>query len=52
VQYREDLEKIWCACHNGTFDLTGRNIGGPVPRPLDTFEVAIRGDDVVLTRKS
>jgi Rieske Fe-S protein len=52
VQYRPDLELVWCACHNGRFDLTGRNIGGPPPRPLDQLDVAVRGDEVVVTRKS
>ncbi|HZP43660.1 MAG TPA: Rieske (2Fe-2S) protein [Candidatus Binatia bacterium] len=51
VQYRSDLEAIWCACHNGRFDLTGRNIGGPPPRPLDALAVTVRGEDVVLARK-
>ena len=52
VQYRPDQELVWCACHNGRFDLTGRNIGGPPPRPLDVLDVAVRGDDVVLSRKA
>jgi len=52
VQYRTDLELICCACHNGRFDLAGRNVGGPPPRPLDPLEVTVRGDDVVLTRKA
>lgn len=34
VQYRPDLNVLWCACHNGRYDLTGRNISGPPPRPL------------------
>jgi Rieske Fe-S protein len=51
VQYRPDLESIWCACHNGRFDLTGRNVGGPPPRPLDALEAVVHGDDVVLSRK-
>jgi Rieske Fe-S protein len=52
VQYRSDLELIWCACHNGRFDLAGRNVGGPPPRPLDPLEVTVRGDDVVVGRKA
>jgi cytochrome b6-f complex iron-sulfur subunit len=52
VQYRQDLEHIWCACHNGHFDLFGKNIAGPPPRPLDPFDVAVRGDDVVVSRKA
>jgi len=52
VQFREDLHQIWCACHNGTFDLQGRNVGGPPPRPLDTLEVHIQGEDVIVRRGS
>ncbi len=50
VQYRPDLEHIWCACHNGHYDLNGRNIEGPPPRPLDRFEVLVQGDDVLVRR--
>jgi cytochrome b6-f complex iron-sulfur subunit len=52
VQYREDIERIWCACHNGHFDLAGRNVAGPPPRPLEEYEVSVRGDDVVVARKT
>src|ERR1035438_556093 len=38
VQYRADLREIWCACHNGTYDLNGRNVSGPPPRPLTVFD--------------
>jgi len=52
VQYREDLRQIWCACHNGLYDLGGRNVSGPPPRPLETFEVNLQGEDVVVTRSA
>jgi Rieske Fe-S protein len=29
VRYRPDLQRIWCACHNGEYDLNGRNVAGP-----------------------
>ena len=51
VQYRNDLHQVWCACHNGLYDLNGRNISGPPPRPLDTYAVHVRGDEVVVSRK-
>lgn len=50
VQYRKDTKQIWCACHNGQYNLSGQNIGGPPPRPLEEFQVNTRGDDVVVTR--
>jgi Rieske Fe-S protein len=50
VQYRSDEKLIWCACHNGRYDLTGKNISGPPPRPLEEFKVNVRGDEIVVTR--
>jgi Rieske Fe-S protein len=50
VQYRTDLSQIWCACHNGHFDLNGLNVEGPPPKPLDRFEVNVRGDQIVITK--
>jgi Rieske Fe-S protein len=51
VQYRSDLREVWCACHNGIYDLNGRNVSGPPPRPLDVFDVHVRGDEIVVSRK-
>ncbi len=50
VQYRPDLTQIWCACHNGHYDLNGKNVSGPPPQPLDAFTVNVRGDQVVVTK--
>ena len=52
VQYQESSHEIWCACHNGTYDLTGRVISGPPPKPLDEFVVRLRGDEVVISRRA
>ena len=51
VQYRADLEHIWCPCHNGHFDLAGKNIAGPPPKPLEGLDVAVKGDEVVVSRR-
>ena len=50
VQYRSDFKHIWCACHNGHFDLTGKNISGTPPRLLEAYNVDIRDEDIVVTR--
>ena len=52
VQYRQDLTQIWCACHNGHYDLNGKNVAGPPPRPLDTFAVNVRGDQIVVSKSA
>lgn len=51
VQYRPDLKEVWCACHNGKYDLAGHNISGPPPRPLQAFDVQVRGDQIFVTRR-
>lgn len=51
VQYRPDMQHIWCACHNGHFDLNGKVISGPPPLPLETFQVNIMGDEIIVSKK-
>ncbi len=50
VQYREDLQMIWCACHNGKYDVSGRNVSGPPPKPLQPYTVNVKGDDVYVSK--
>ena len=54
VQYKADTSQIWCACHNGMYDLGGNNVSGPPPRPLEPFVVNLRGEpgqeEVVVSR--
>lgn len=39
VEFHKDPGRIWCNCHNGEYDLRGRVVAGPPPRPLETFQV-------------
>ena len=50
VQFDKPSKRMWCACHNGFYDLTGRNVAGPPPRPLTPFTVQVEGDDIFVTR--
>ena len=52
VQYRKDMGMIWCACHNGRYDLNGRNVAGPPPRPLDEYRVIVQNDEVLISKKT
>jgi cytochrome b6-f complex iron-sulfur subunit len=52
VQYRSDLSQIWCACHNGHYDLGGKNVEGPPPRPLDPYVVNVRGNQIVVSKSA
>lgn len=54
VQFKADTSQIWCACHNGTYDLGGNVVSGPPPRGLEKFVVNIRGEgdeaEIVVSR--
>lgn len=56
VGYRKEQRLIWCNCHNGAFDLQGKNVAGPPPRPLESYSVHLvaKGtglpDSVVVSR--
>ncbi len=52
VQYRDSTRQIWCACHNGTYDMNGRVVSGPPPNPLEEYAANIRGDEVVISRRA
>lgn len=49
VQYKKDTQQIWCACHNGIYDLKGRNVSGPPPRPLENYLVKVVNDEIIIT---
>ena len=51
VQYLPDQNRIHCACHGGEYDpATGKNIGGPPPRPLTKYLVKVTEANVVVSR--
>lgn len=39
VEYQRNERRIWCNCHGGEYDLSGRNVAGPPPRPLERYDV-------------
>lgn len=50
VQYRDDISRIWCACHDGHYDLNGLNVEGPPPRPLEEYTVVEQDGSIIVTR--
>ena len=50
VQYKEDTEQIWCACHNGFYDMEGRNVSGPPPKPLTQYNVTVKDEKIIITK--
>ncbi len=52
VQYKKEMGVIWCACHNGKYDLNGRNISGPPPKPLMAYRVTLKGDEILISKQT
>ncbi len=52
VQYQDSTRQIWCACHNGTYDMNGRVVSGPPPKPLEEYAVLVRGEEVVISKRA
>lgn len=50
VRYEPESKVIWCPCHNAMFDLHGRVIAGPPPRPLEEYKVNLRDGKIVVSR--
>lgn len=48
--WQADKNRFFCPCHDGVFDLDGRVIGGPPPRPLDRFETKIENGKLYVGR--
>lgn len=52
VQHVPEQGIIWCSCHNGKYDLNGKNISGPPPRPLELYAVNEVGDDIFVSKEN
>lgn len=48
VRWVPASERFLCPCHGGVYDLLGRRVSGPPPRPLDRFYTRLKGDVVEL----
>ena len=51
VQFRNDMQKIYCACHGGEYDPnTGKNIAGPPPKPLAALKAEVVNGKIIVSR--
>jgi len=46
IRWVADTEQFFCPCHNGVFDKNGEIVAGPVPRPLDRYEVKVEDEQL------
>jgi cytochrome b6-f complex iron-sulfur subunit len=51
VKYETDsVPHLNCNCHGSVFDLTGKNLAGPAPRPLEPLRVEVEKDALIISR--
>jgi Rieske Fe-S protein len=41
VEFHKDADRFWCNCHGGQYDLNGKNVAGPPPRPLTAYKTDV-----------
>lgn len=49
VTWHPNIQHYISPCHDGHFDLLGKNISGPPPRPLDEFVTKIENGNLIAT---
>jgi Rieske Fe-S protein len=47
--YAPDEKKVKCPCHKGLFDLSGKVLSGPPPRPLESYPATLEGEKILIT---
>ena len=49
VSWHPDVQHYISPCHDGHFDIMGKNVSGPPPRPLDEFVTKIENGNLSVT---
>ena len=48
VRWIDEQERFFCPCHNGIFNKDGQIMSGPIPSPLDQYEVKIEDEQLFM----
>lgn len=48
LEYDRTKKSLICPCHAGVFNLEGRVVSGPPPKPLVTFPLKVEGEDITI----
>lgn len=48
VKWVDDDNEFLCPCHGGRFSPAGQVLGGPPPEALETYAVALEGDEILI----
>ncbi len=48
VQYHDTEGNFQCHCHGSIFDMNGKNISGPAPKPLMPYRVELINNNILI----
>ncbi|NET39533.1 MAG: ubiquinol-cytochrome c reductase iron-sulfur subunit [Cyanothece sp. SIO1E1] len=48
VDWHDNDQQIFCACHGSTFNPNGTVLKGPASRPLKTYKVKVEADSILV----
>lgn len=48
VPWNASEQLFHCPCHGSIYNLTGQNVAGPAPRPLDYMEISVQGEQMIV----
>jgi len=48
VKWLPEKEEFECPCHGGRFSPAGKVLGGPPPKPLESYPVSVQADSIVI----
>jgi cytochrome b6-f complex iron-sulfur subunit len=48
VKWLPDKDEFLCPCHGGRYSPTGEVLGGPPPKPLESYPVSVRDNEIVI----
>lgn len=51
VQWKDDINQIFCACHGARYDQSGEKISGPQPSSLQEYAVRVDDEQIVVSIK-
>jgi len=51
VRWEKELGQFLCPCHGGLYDIGGKNIGGPPPKPLPEYVHRIDGTTLYIQNR-
>ena len=44
----EQAKEFLCPCHGGRFSAEGKVLGGPPPKPLETYDVELKEGELII----